>query len=92
MKLKKKMIAFGLTNVFYTFRDTMSEMKTITLEGGNIIPIMSFNTYDGSCRYGKISDFSNKIENITKKKIIYSVEEAEKVEADIMVIAPCSRK
>lgn len=41
MKLKEKKIAFCLTNVFYTFTNTIAEMKKIVEEGRRN------NTYNG---------------------------------------------
>ena len=88
MKLKDKKIAFGLTNAFYAFDKTIEQMRNIILDGGEIFPIMTIKTYQADNNI----QFVSKIEDITGKKIINSNTEAEKVEADIMVIAPCSRK
>lgn len=88
MKLEGKKIAFGLTSTFYAFKNTIKEMKNIILEGGKIIPIMPIDTYtDNRC-----INFANNIEDFSKRKIILSEEEADSEEADILVIAPCSRK
>lgn len=92
MKLKDKKIAFGLTHAFYTFDKIIEQMKDIVLEGGEIFPIMPAITSQAHNKYGSIVDFVTKIEEITGKKIINDNVEAERVEADIMVIAPCSRK
>ena len=92
MKLKNKKIAFGLTSSFYAFKATIIEMKKIISEGGEIFPIMSKGAYTTNSQFGNAADYIRKIEYITKKKIINGMEEAEEVEADIMVIAPCSRK
>lgn len=92
MKLKDKKIAFGLTNVYYAFPNTIREIKNIIFEGGEVIPIMPIDTYKADNQYYDVSSFIKDIETITNKKIIISDIEAEKVEADIIVIAPCSRK
>lgn len=91
MKLKDKQIAFGLTSCFYTFKNTIAEMKNIALEGGKIIPIMQNDTYTTDSKYGKALDFTRQIEKIANRKIIISKEEVEKIKMDITVIAPCSR-
>lgn len=85
MKLNNRKIAFGLTSPLYTFKNTIEEIKKIAKLGGSIIPIMPFDTYK------KASDFINEIETITNNKVIYEEEKAKRVEADIMIIAPCSR-
>ena len=47
-------------------------------------------------KFGKAKDFIKEIEELTDKKIIHTIQEAEpigpKKMTDIMVIAPCSRK
>lgn len=84
MKLKGRKIAFGFTDCFYAFKKTIAEMRNIVLQGGEIIPIMPLDTYK--------THFIKEIEDISNRKIIIDEEEAERIEADIMIIAPCSRK
>lgn len=91
MKVEHKKIAFGLTDVFYTFEKVISEMKKIQKAGGEIIPIMSKDTYITNSKYYNSVDFIKDIEECSKRKIITLEDEVEKVDADILVIAPCSR-
>ena len=90
MKIKDKEIVFALTNSSYAFKRTISEMEKIIKQGGKIIPIMSIDAYKTDTKFGTAADFVNKIENITKRKIIYTEREAEEEEGDILVICPCS--
>ena len=57
---------------------------------------MSFNSYSIDSKFGKSKYFVEKIEDLTGKKIINTIQEAEpigpKKMTDIMIIAPCSRK
>ena len=53
---------------------------------------MSYGAYATDTKFGKAKDFICKIEEITEKKVINTMGEAEAVDADIMVIVPCSRK
>lgn len=92
MKVKNKKIAFGLTSAFYTYKATISEIKKIVSDGGEVYPIMSFGAYTTDSKFGKAVEFVNKIEDITRKKIIINMQEAEEIESDVLVIAPCSRK
>lgn len=92
MKIKDKRIAFGLTSSFYSFNATINEMKKIVLEGGKIIPVMSFGAYTTDTKFGKAIDFISTIEEITGERVINNMKDAEAVDTDIMVIAPCSRK
>lgn len=65
-------------------------------KGAEVIPVMSYNSYSMDTKFGKAKDFIEQIENITGKKIIHTIQDAEpigpKKMTDIMVIAPCSRK
>ena len=89
-------IGFCLTGSFSAFEKTIVQMSRLIKEGAEVLPIMSFNSYNIDSKFGEAKDFINKIENITGKRIIHSIEEAEPIGperlTDIMVIAPCSRK
>ena len=87
MLLKDKKIGFALTGSFCTFEKTIPQISNLIKEGAEVLPIMSFR---------EAKQFIEKIEEITNKKIINTIEEAEPIGTryltDIMVIAPCSRK
>lgn len=96
MLLKDKKIGFALTGSFCTFEKTIPQISNLIKEGAEVLPIMSFNSYNINSRFGEAKQFIKKIEEITNKKIINTIEEAEPIGTryltDIMVIAPCSRK
>ena len=96
MEVKNKKIGFALTGSFCTFKKTIPKIKELIEKGAEIIPIMSYNSYSMDTKFGKAKDFIEQIENITGKKIIHTIQDAEpigpKKMTDIMVIAPCSRK
>lgn len=96
MEVKNKKIGFVLTGSFCTFSKTIPKMKELIDRGAEIIPVMSYNSYSLDTKFGKAQDFIDQIENITGKKIIHTIQEAEpigpKKMTDIMIIAPCSRK
>ena len=97
MELYEKKIGFVLTGSFCTFKKTIPKIKElIEKEGADIIPIMSYNSYNLDTKFGKAKDFIKEIEEITGKEIIHTIQGAEpigpKKMTDIMVIAPCSRK
>lgn len=95
MLLVGKKIGFALTGSFCTFEKTILQISRLIEEGAEVLPIMSFNTYNIDSKFGRAKDFIDKIERITGKKIIHSIEEAEPIGpkrlTDVMVIAPCSR-
>ena len=94
MELEGIKIGFGLTGSFCTFSKTIPKIKELVKMGAEVIPIMSFNAYNTDTKFGKAKDFINDIEQITSKKIINTIVDAEpigpKKMTDIMVIAPCS--
>ena len=94
MELKDKKIGFTLTGSFCTFQKVIPKIKEIKKLGADIIPIMSFNSYNLDTKFGKAKDFVDEIEEITKRKIIHTIQDAEpigpKKMTDIMIIAPCS--
>lgn len=96
MKLKNKKIGFCLTGSFCTFAKTIEQIKVLLKEEAEIIPIMSFSAYNLDTKFGNAKDFINKIEKLTGRKIIHTIQDAEPIGpqkmTDIMIIAPCSRQ
>lgn len=96
MELKGTKIGFVLTGSFCTFQKVIPKMRELINQEAEIIPIMSYNAYNLDTKFGKAEDFIKEIEEITGKKIIHTIPEAEpigpKKMTDIMLIAPCSRK
>jgi len=94
MKLQGKKVGFVMTGSFCTFKSTIPQMKKIIEEGGEVVPIMSFNAYNLDTKFGKAEDFIKEIEEITGKEIIHTIVDAEpigpKKMTDIMIIAPCT--
>ena len=94
MNLKGIKIGFCLTGSFCTFKKTIEQMKVLAKEEAEIIPIMSYSAYNLDTKFGKAEDFINEIEEITGKKIIHTIQDAEPIGpkhlTDIMVVAPCS--
>jgi len=94
LDLKDKKIGFCLTGSFYTFKNTILQMKELVKAQANVLPIMSYNAYNMDSKFGKAKDFITEIEGITANKIIYTIPGAEPIGpkdmTDIMIIAPCS--
>ncbi|MBR3324685.1 MAG: dipicolinate synthase subunit B [Clostridia bacterium] len=94
MSLQKINIGFAITGSFCTFSKTIIQIKKIIKEGANVIPIMSYNSYNLNTKFGKAQDYIKEIEEITKNKIIHSIKEAEPIGpkkiTDIMIVAPAS--
>ena len=96
MEVNDKKIGFVLTGSFCTFKKIIPKIEELIRLEAQVIPIMSYNSYNLDTKFGKAQDFINEIEEITGKKIIHTIQEAEpigpKKMTDIIVVAPCSRK
>lgn len=96
LKLKGIKIGFVITGSFCTFKTIIPKIKDLIKLGADIIPIMSYNSYNFDTKFGKANDFINEIQDITGKEIIHTIQSAEPIGpkklTDIMIIAPCSRK
>ena len=94
MEIKDKKIGFILTGSFCTFSKTIPKIKELVDKGADIVPIMSFNSYNLDTKFGDANDFIKTIEDITGKKILHTIQDVEpigpKKMTDIMVVAPCS--
>ena len=94
MELKGKKIGFVLTGSFCTLKKTINKMKDLIKLEADIIPVMSFNSYNLDTKFGKAKDFIKQIEELTNKKIIHTIIDAEPIGpknmTDIMIIAPCT--
>ena len=94
MSLKKIKIGFALTGSFCTFNKAIEQMENLVKLGAEVIPIMSYNSYNLDTKFGTASEHINKIKQITNKEIIHTIQEAEPIGpkklTDIMLVAPCS--
>lgn len=94
MDLKDKNIGVIMTGSFCTFSKVIKQIKELVKKGANVIPIMSFNSYELDTKFGDAKAIINEVEEITNKKIINTIQGAEpigpKAMTDIMLIAPCS--
>ena len=92
--LEGKNIGFCMTGSFCTFRNVIEQLSELKKTGANIIPIMSFNSYNLDTKFGKASEFIKTVEDITENKIINTIQDAEpigpKQMTDIIVIIPCT--
>lgn len=87
-------LGVALCGSFCTFDKAIKTIEDLIQLGINVFPIMSFNAYDISTRFGEASVIISQIETITQKKIIHTIADAEplgpKNVIDAMLIAPCT--
>lgn len=92
--LKGLNLGFAMCGSFCTFSKALVLMQGLVDLGINVFPIMSYNAYETSTRFGKSTDIHLKIEAITNKTIIHTLVDAEplgpKSLIDALVIAPCT--
>ena len=94
MIFEGKKIGFAMTGSFCTFENTIPQISKLIKEGAEVLPIMSYNSYNMDTKFGKAQDFINKLKEITGKDIINTITGAEPIGpkhlTDIMIISPCT--
>ncbi|MDQ5983331.1 MAG: Dipicolinate synthase subunit B [Eubacteriales bacterium SKADARSKE-1] len=92
--MKKLKVGFALCGSFCTLDKAIEQMKRLVELNYDVLPIMSEAVYNTDTRFGKASDFKNKVETVCSKKIIHTITMAEPIGpqnmTDIMIIAPCT--
>lgn len=87
-------LGVALCGSFCTFAKAIQTIEELIQLGVNVTPIMSFNAYETSTRFGDATQIISKIENLTGKEIIHSITTAEplgpKHLIDAILIAPCT--
>lgn len=94
MDLKGKKVGYALTGSFCTFSKSIEQIKKIIDCGAEVLPIMSYNSYNLDSKFGEAIKHREIIQNITNKNIISTIQDAEPIGpqhlTDILIIAPCS--
>lgn len=92
--MNKICIGFALCGSFCTFEKAKEQIRFLCEKGNTVIPIMSYNACSTDTRFGKSCDHISEIEEITGRKIISTITDAEPVGPqkmlDILVIEPCT--
>ena len=71
MLLLGKKIGFALTGAFYTFEKTILQISRLIEEGADVLPIMSFNSYNIDSKFGKAKYFIDR-KNHRKKSCLHN--------------------
>ena len=87
-------IGFALCGSFCTFSESFEVLKKLKDIYGNIVPIMSYNAYNTSTRFGNNVEWIENIEKVCGRKIINSIVDSEplgpSVSLDALIISPCT--
>lgn len=87
------MIGYAVCGSFCTHEISLKILKEVC-SSYDVIPIVSFNASTIDTRFGKASELVKRLEEITGKKAINTIEEAEplgpKIKLDALIISPCT--
>ena len=88
------MIGYAFCGSYCTHAASLRELEKLLRAGYEIQPIMSENVYSTDTRFGKASDFLQKVEAMCQKNVIHTIVDAEplgpKIALDALIIAPCT--
>ena len=94
MELKGLKVGVAITGSFCTFEKIFIQLQKLIDVGADVFTIFSDASQRISSRFGTPEDFLKKAEEITGRKPILSIEEAEPIgpkgDLDILVILPCT--
>lgn len=92
LSLKGKRIGFGLTGSHCTYDIIFPELARLVKAGADVVPIVSNTVKNIDTKFGEAAEHIRKIEEITNKNVISSMQEAEplgpKTPLDCMLVAP----
>ncbi len=87
-------VGFAFTGSFCTIEKVLLELEKLSTENLNIIPVFSETVYNTDNRFNNAKELKEKVESITKNKVISTVKGAEPIGPknllDALVIAPCT--
>jgi len=94
MNVAGKKIGVALTGSFCTFQKVFTELEKLKKAGAELYPIFSDASQTINSRFGTPEVYIEKVEEITGREPIFSIEGAEPIGPsgylDIMVILPCT--
>ena len=87
-------VVWAMCGSFCTFEKPLGAMEEMVRGGARVLPLMSFNAAGLDTRFGKAEDWKKKIEAVTGRRPIETLQGAEPLGpqnmADAMIIAPCT--
>lgn len=87
-------LGYAFCGSFCTIKQSLEQLKALSLFDIEILPIMSEIVYRSDTRFGKAEDLIKDVENICKNKVIHSITSAEPIGPknllDIIIVAPCT--
>ncbi len=87
-------LGYALTGSFCTMTKSLDMMALLVEKGYEITPIFSYHAAQTDTRFGRAADFLQRAANISGKKPVITITDAEplgpKIKLDLMVVAPCT--
>ena len=87
-------LGYAICGSFCTIENSVKEIRRLSTLGYDIYPILSPIVCSTDTRFGKAADLINALEEITGKKIINKIEQAEPIGPkkmfDILAVCPCT--
>ena len=88
------MIGYAFCGSFCTHKKSLEQLKSLKIQGYDILPIMSENVYNTDTYFGTARELKEEVEKITGHKIIHTIVDAEplgpKIHLDALIVAPCT--
>ena len=88
------MIGYAICGSFCTFSDSLLQLERLVLLGYDIQPIMSRTAYSTDTRFFVAEDFIKRVEELSSRPVIHTVEDAEPFGAisplEYLIISPCT--
>ena len=88
------MIGYAICGSFCSFSASLSQLERLVGSGEDIQPIMSERAYSTDTRFWLASEFCRCVEEITGKKIIHTIADAEplgpRMPLEALIISPCT--
>lgn len=92
--LEGKNVGIGITGSFCTFDKIIPQIVKLVEQGANVFTVFSNNAQSINSRFGDAKEFMEIIFDITRNKLITTIEDAEPIGPknmfDIFLIAPCT--
>ena len=88
------MLGYAFCGSFCTMSASISSMGRLIADGWEIQPIMSESAYTTDTRFHLADDFVRRVEEMTGRKIIHTIKDAEPLgpitPLEALIIAPCT--
>ncbi|MFD1850331.1 dipicolinate synthase subunit B [Oceanobacillus bengalensis] len=92
MNLEGKRIGIGLTGSHHTFSKVFAQIENLIEKKADVYPFASYTVQHTDTKFGKAEEHIAKLEELTGKKVVTTMPEAEpfgpEIPLDCMIIAP----